>query len=319
MTLTPIASNTSSRKLESGEPNSATTLNIPAQAFLNQSLAISVELEAIAAIQSTTSQKLALLNDAISLRGGAIGLISTLQSERSQSSTADNQASTIEAGIAPLASATLIERDRVTPLNTKLNGVTTATYQAFSNNLSAIASASVSANNYLYRNPEAIVSYATPLLSSGTRMRDTILQATLAAGASSPTIPNQSEWELPLTTTLNMAPDFVSWNPTTKELTLGAGIYSIDGYAIATNSQLVQMVLLQGTTRYLGTAGKGTGDSGVVGGDRLTTYSHLLTSFSISSARVYKCLLYLNGGAIVASSMSEATPYAFLRVRQYQS
>lgn len=320
MTLTPIASTTPARKLEAGDPNSAAILNAPAQSFLNQALSLSIELEAIAAIQGTIGQRIATLSDAISLKNGAIGLRDSLQSERSQSSTADVQATSVEAGITPLSDTTGTETARVQPLNVKLDGITPTTYQAFSGNLSAIAAAAASASNYLYRDPVGATTYATPQLSAGTKMRDVILQATIVAGAASPAIPNESEFGLPLVQTLNMASELVSWNASTKELTLGIGEYSIEGYVVATNTQLVQMLLMQGSTRYLGTAGKGTNESGVIGGDRLSIYSHLFASFKVTSARIYKPLIFLSSGSIVSSSLSlsNPSPWAFLRVRHYQ-
>lgn len=318
MTLTPIASNAAVRKLEQGDPNSAAILNAPAQGFLNQALALSIEYEAIQAIQTTIGQRLTQLSDAVSLKDGAISLRNNLQAERSQSSAADTQATTVESGIAPLNNASATESARVAGINTKLDSITPSTYQAFSANLSAIASAVPSASNYLYRDPSAIVTYATPQLSTGTRMRDVILQATIGAGAASPAIPNETWWDLPLIQTLNMASDLVSWNASTRELTLGVGEYSIEGYVVATNTQLAQMSILQSSTRYLGTSGKSTSEAGVIGSDKLSIYSHLFASFKVTSARIYSPQLFLSGGSIVSSTLSEACPYAFLRVRHYQ-
>lgn len=318
MTLTPIASNAAVRKLEQGDPNSAAILNGPAQGFLNQTLALSVEYEAIQAIQATIAERLTQLSDAVSLKDGAIALRNNLQAERSQSSVADTQATTVESGITPLNNARSTESGRVAGINAKLDSISPSTYQAFSANLSAIAGATPSANNYLYRDPSAIVNYATPQLSTGTRMRDVILQATIGAGAASPAIPNETWWGLPLVQTLNMASDLVSWNANTRELTLGIGEYSVEGYAVAANTQLAQMSLLQGSTRYLGTTGKSTSESGVIGSDRLSVYSHLFASFKVTSARIYSPQLFLSGGAIVSSTLGETTPYAFLRVRHYQ-
>lgn len=318
MTLTPIASTAPVRKFEQGDPNSAAILNEPAQGFLNQSLALSIEYEAIQAIQVTIGQKLAQLSDAISLKDGAIALRNNLQTERSQSSAADTQATAVESGIVSLNNARSLESARVEGIDTKLNSITPLTYQAFSSNLSAIVTATPSAGNYLYRDSGAIVTYATPALSAGTRMRDLILQAAIGAGAASPSIPNEIWWDLPLIQTLNMASDIASWNPATKELTLGVGEFSIEGYVVAANAQLAQMSLRQGSTRYLGTSGKSTNESGVIGSDKLSIYSHLFASFKVTSARIYSPQLFLSGGSIVSSTLGEATPYAFLRVRHYQ-
>lgn len=318
MTLTPTASNAPVRKLEQGDPNSAAVLNAPAQGFLNQTLAVSIELEAIAAIQTEIEGKLALLSDAVSLKEGAIALKATLQTERSQSSTADIQATSVENALPLLTSATTTEADRVAGINTKLDSITPTNYQAYSANLSSIASAPVSASNYLYRDSGGAVSYATPMLSTGTKMRDCILEATIAAGAASPSIPNEIDYDLPLIQKLNMATDVISWNATTKELTLGVGEFSIEGYVCAVNTQLVQMLMIQGSTRYMGTTGKGTNESGVIGSDKLTIYSHLFTSFKVTSARIYKPQMFLSGGSIVSSTLGEATPWAMLRVRHYQ-
>jgi len=319
MTLTPIAGNSPVRKFESGDANSAIVLNVPAQGFLNQTLAISQQLEAIAATQTTIGARLSQLADAISLKEGAIALRNNLQSERSQSATADTQASTVESGINTLTSTTTTEANRVAGINTKLDSITPSTYQAFNSNLSAIGAAAVSASNYLYSDPSAVVSYATPQLSTGTRMRDVILQATLAASAGSPSIAGDVWVNLPLLQTLNNASDVVAYNSTTRDITLGAGEYSIEGYIVATNTQFVQMSLLQGATRYLGSSGKGTNNVGVIGSDRLSIYSHLIASFNITSTRVYNAQIFLSSGAIVSSSLGEATPWAFLRVRHYQS
>lgn len=318
MTLTPIASNAPVTKLETGQPNSAAVLNVPAQGLLNQSLAISEELEAIAAIQTTIGTRITQLGDAIALRGSAENLRNVMQAERSQSSTADNQATTIETGLVPLGSTTNVERDRVAGINAKLDGISTTTYQPYSATLAAIAGAAASASQYLYRNASGAISYTTPATNSGTRMRDVVLQATIAAGAPNITFPNEIESSLPLIQTINMASDRATWNATTRELTLQAGEYHVDGYVVATNTQLVEMVLMQGTTRYVGTSGKGTSESGVIGTSNLSIYSHLMTSFSISSARVYLPMIYLSGGAIVASSLGEATPWAYLKIRHYQ-
>lgn len=319
MPLTPAASNNPVRRFESGDLNSANVMNIPAQGFLNQAFAISLDLESIVETQTTIGMRLNQLSDAISLKDGAIALRSTLQSERSQSSTADTQATTVESGITPLTNTTTTESNRVAGINTKLDNITTSTYQAFSSNLSAIGAAAASADNYLYSDPSAVITYATPQLSTGTRMRDVILEASLGAGAGSPSIAGDTWVNLPLIQTLNNASDTISYNSTTREITLGVGEYSIEGYIVATNTQLVQMSLLQDTTRYLGSTGKGTNESGVIGGDRLSIYSHLMTSFKVTSARVYKAQIFLSSGAIVSSSLGEATPWAFLRVRHYQS
>jgi len=319
MTLTPIAGNSPVRKFEAGDANSAIVLNVPAQGFLNQTLAISEQLEAIAATQTTIGTRLSQLADAISLKDGAIALRNNLQSERSQSATADTQASTVESGINTLTSTTTTETNRVAGINTKLDSITPSTYQAFSSNLSAIGAAAASATNYLYSDPSAVVSYATPQLSTGTRMRDVILEATLAASAGSPSIAGDVWVNLPLLQTLNNASDVVSYNSTTRDITLGSGEYSIEGYIVATNTQFVQMSLLQGATRYLGSSGKGTNNAGVIGSDRLSIYSHLMASFKITSTRVYNAQIFLSSGAIVSSSLGEPTPWAFLRVRHYQS
>jgi hypothetical protein len=318
MTLTPVASDNPVRQFESGDLNSAIVVNVPAQGFLNQALAISVELESIVTVQTTIGTRLTQLADAISLKDGAIALRNNLQSERSQSATADTQATSVETGITLLASATTTEANRVAGIDTKLDSVNISTYQAFSSNLSAIGAAAASASNYLYSNPSAVITYATPQLSTGTRMQDVILQATLGAGAGSPTIAGDTWVNLPLLQTLNNASEVVSYNSTTREITLGVGEYSIEGYVVATNTQLVQMSLLQGATRYLGSSGKGTNEAGVIGGDRLSIYSHLMTSFRVTSTRVYNAQIFLSSGAIVSSSLSETTPWAFLRVRHYQ-
>lgn len=318
MTLTPIASNAPVRKFEQGDLNSAAVLNVAAQGFLDQSLALSVEYEAIQAIQTTIGQRIGQLSDAISLKDGAIALRNNLQAERSQSSAADIQTTTVESGITPLNNARATESARVAGINTKLDSITNSTYQAFSSNLSAIAGAVPSASNYLYRDPSAIVTYATPQLSTGTRMRDVVLKATIGAGAASPAIPSETWWDLPLIQTLNMASDLVSWNATNKELTLGIGEFSVEGYVVATNTQLCQMSLIQGSTRYLGTSGKSTSESGVIGSDKLSIYSHLFTSFKVTSARIYTPQLFLSGGSIASSTLGEATPYAILKVRHYQ-
>jgi hypothetical protein len=319
MPLTPIASNSPVARLESGQPNSAAVLNVPAQGLLNQSLAISEDLEAIVAIQATIGTRITQLGDAIALRGSAQNLLNAVQSERSQTSAADTQATTIETGLAPLSSTTNVERDRVAGINAKLDGISANTYQPYSATLGAIAGAAVSASKYIYRDAAGAISFATPSTNSGTRMRDIVLQATLAPGAASPSIPNEIETSLPLIQTLNMASDRATWNATTRELTLLAGEYSIDGYVVAANAQLVEMLLVQGSTRYIGTSGKGTSEGGVIGsGANLSTYSHLMASFSISSSRVYVPMIYLSGGAIVASSLGEATPWAYLKIRHYQ-
>lgn len=318
MTLTPIASNAPVRKFEQGDANSAAVLNVAPQGLLNQALAITEELEAIAGIQGTISTRITQLGDAIALKNSAENLRNIMQAERSQSTTADSQATAVESGLASLVSATNVERDRVAGINTKLDGITPTTYQPYSATLGAIASAAASANNYLYSDPSGTISYATPAITSGTRMRDVILQATIGAGAASPAIPNEVETSLPMVQTLNMASDRATWNASTRELTLLAGEYHVDGYVVATNTQLVEMVLMQGTTRYIGTSGKGTSESGVIGTSNLSIYSHLLASFSLSSARVFVPMIWLSGGAIVSSSLGEATPYAFLRVRHYQ-
>jgi len=319
MTLTPIAGNNPVRKFESGDANSAIVLNVPAQGFLNQALDISLQLEAIVATQTTIGTRLTQLADAISLKDGAIALRNNLQSERSQSATADTQATSLESGINTLTSTTTTETNRVAGINTKLDSITNSTYQAFSSNLSAIGAAAASASNYLYSDPSAVISYATPQLSTGTRMRDVILEARLTGGAGSPTIAGDVWVNLPLLQTLNNAGDVVNYNSITRDLTLSAGEYSIEGYIVATNTQLVQLSLLQGATRYLGSTGKGTNESGVIGGDRLSIYSHLMASFRITSARVYNAQIFLSSGAIVSSSLGETTPWAFLRVRHYQS
>ena len=319
MTLTPIASNNPVRRFESGDANSAIVLNVPAQGFLNQALDISQQLEAIVATQATIGTRLTQLADAISLKDGAIALRNNLQSERSQSATADTQATSVESGITSLTSTTTTEANRVAGIDTKLDSITASTYQAFSSNLSAIGAAAASASNYLYSDPDAVITYATPQLSTGTRMQDVILEATLAASAGSPSIAGDTWVNLPLIQTLNNASDVISYNSTTRDITLSAGEYSIEGYVVATNTQLVQVSLLQGSTRYLGSTGKGTNQSGVIGPDRLSIYSHLMTSFKVTSTRVYNAQIYLSSGAIVSSSLGEATPWAFLRVRHYQS
>lgn len=319
MPLTPIASNAPVTRLEPGQPNSAAVLNVPAQMLLNQSLAITEELEEIVAIQGQIASRTTQLGDAIALKASAESLRSAMQAERSQSSAADNQATTIETGLPPLSSATNLERDRVAGINAKLDGITNTTYQPYSPTLQAIASAATSASNYLYQDPGGVISFATPATNSGTRMRDVILQATIAAGAANITFPNEIETSLPLIQTLNMASDRASWNATTRELTLQAGEYHFEGYVVATNTQLVEMLVAQGSTRYVGTSGKGTSEGGVIGsGANLSIYSHLMFSISLSSARVFVPMVYLSGGAIVASTLGEATPWAYLKVRHYQ-
>jgi hypothetical protein len=318
MPLTPIASNAPITRLESGQPNSAAVLNVPAQGLLNQSQAISEDLEAIVAIQATISSRITQLGDAIALKASAENLRNLMQSVRSQSTIADNQATTIETGLGSLTSATNVERDRIAGINAKLDGISPTTYQPYSATLGAIAIAAASPTTYLYRDTSGAVSYATPATNSGTRMRDVILQAAIAPGAASPAIPNEVETSLPLIQTLNMASDRVTWNASTQQLILLAGEYHVDGYVVASRTQLVEMLLVQGSTRYVGTSGKGTSEGGVIGSDNLSIYSHLMASFSLSGSRVFLPQIYLSGGAIVASSLGEATPWAFLRVRHYQ-
>lgn len=317
MPLTPIASNTPARMFESGDPNSAAVMNVPAQALLNQSFDITLGLEAIVATQQTISTKLGQLGDAIALKNNAQAIKNVLISESSESNTADSQASSVEAGIVPLTSAITTESDRITPINNKLDSITTSSYQAFSSVLGAIASATASANNYLYSASDGAISFATPQLSSGTRLRDIILEAKIAPGVAPITFANETWVNIPFLQSLNMASDYMSWNQSTQELSLVGGEYHVEGYIAASRTQLVQMSLLQGSTRYLGSTGKGTSESGVIGSAELSIYSNLITSFSFSSARVFIPQLFLSGGAIVASTMGEQTPWAMLRVRHY--
>jgi len=317
MPLTPIASNTPARAFESGDPNSAIVMNVPAQAFLNQAFRITTDLEAIVTTQQTIATKITQLADAIGLKNNAQLIKNTLIAESSQSGTADTQASSVEAGISPLTSAIGVENDRVTPINNKLDSITNTTYQAFNPVLGAIAGATASANNYLYSAVDGAIAFATPQLSSGTRMRDIILEAKISPGAAPITFANEAWVNVPLLQSLNMASDYMAWNQSTQELTLVGGEYHVEGYIAASRSQLVQMSLLQGTTRYLGSTGKGTSEGGVVGSAELSIYSNLITSFNIGSTRVYYPQLFLSGGAIVASTMGETTPWAMLRVRHY--
>lgn len=318
MPLTPIASNAPVRSFDSGDPNSAVVMNVPAQGFLNQAFVITTDLEAIVATQQTIAGKIGLLADAIALKNSATALKSTLTSEGSQSAAADTQASTVESGITPLTSAIVTENNRVPPIDNKLNGISNTTYQAYSPVLSAIANATASANNYLYSGNDGAIGFSTPGISSGTRLRDIILEAKIAPGSASLTFANETWVNVPLIESLNMASSYMTWNSSTQELSLVAGEYHVEGYIAASKSQLVQMSLLQGTsTRYLGSEGKGTSESGVIGSADLSIYSNLVASFSINSSRLYIPQLFMSGGAIVASTMGENTPWAFLRVRHY--
>jgi hypothetical protein len=294
-------------------------MNVAPQGFLNQCLAQSIELEQIAAIQAQIEAKLAQLADVTALKNSATTMRDTLQNVRSQSQTADTQASNVENALPALAASAETEANRVIPINNKLDSISNTTYQAYSAVLGAIGAASVSADKYIYSASNGDISYTTPQLSTGTRMQDCILQATLAGGAPSPAIAGDVWSSLPLVQTLNMAGDVMAWNASARELLLSAGEYSIDAYIVASRTQLVQLSLLQGSTRYLGTSGKGTNDNGVIASENLSIYSHLMTSFKINSTRVYIPQVYLSSGSIVSSSLNETTPWAFMRVRYYQA
>lgn len=318
MALTPSVSNAPVRKFAAGDVNSAAIMNVPAQGFLDQSLAITLDLEAIVAIQTTIATRIGQLSDAIALKNNALGLRDVLLGERSQSSDADVRASNVEGAIVPLDSAVGIQGARVAGINSKLDSITPSTYQPYSEILSAIGATAASASNYLYSDAAAGLSYATPALSTGTRMRDIILECAIGAGAASPSIPNETWFNIPMTQSLNMAPDVANWNAGTRSLTLDPGEYSVEGYVVASRTQLVQMSLVQGSSRFLGLTGKGTNQSSVIGTDELSSYSFLVASFKITSARAYNPQIFLSGGAVMPSTMGEATPWAFLRVRHYQ-
>lgn len=318
MPITPIASNAPVRRFESGDPNSASLLNSVVQGFANQALAITVEMEAISNIQQTTATNLGQLSDAIALRNNAIALKGVLIDERAQSSASDVQASSVESGISPLNSAIVTESDRVTPVNSKLDSISPTTYQAYSATLSGIAGSAASANSYLYVAADGTISFGNPPTSSGTRMRDFVALATIAPSDAPITFPNETWTNIALVQSLNMGSDVMAWNAASQQLTLSAGEYSIEGYIMASKPQLVQMSLVQGTSaRYLGSAGKGTNESGVIGSADLSIYSHLGGSFSINSSRVYVPQVFMSGGAIVPSTMGDSYPYAMLRVRHY--
>lgn len=318
MPLTPIASNAPVRRFEAGDSNAAIVMNVPAQGLANQALAITEDLESIVLIQQAIATKLGQFSDAIALKDNATNLKNVLINERGQSQAGDTQATNVESGIGAITSAIATENNRVIPVNTKLDGITPTTYQAYSAVLAGIGSAAASANNFMYSDPAGAIAYATPALSSGTRMRDICLKGTIAPGATPITFPNETWTNLALLQSINMASDTMSWNAANQELTLSAGEYSIDGYVVGSRTQLIQMSLVQGTNvRYLGSTGKGTSESGVIGSAELSIYSHLQASFNISSARVYVPQIFMSGGTIPPSTIGETYPYAVLRVRHY--
>jgi hypothetical protein len=317
MPLTPIASNNPVRAFESGDPNSAIVMNVAPQGLLNQAFEITTSLETIVATQQTIATKITQLADAIALKNNATAVKNTLISESAESVTADTQASSVESGITPLTSAISTENGRAIPINNKLDGITNSTYQAHSPVLTSIAGATASANNYLYSANDGAIGFSTPSLSSGTRLRDIILEARIAPGSPNLTFANETWVNIPMVQALNMTTTQMSWNQTTQELTLLGGEYHFEGYVAASRAQLVQMGILQGATQYFGTSGKGTSEGGVVGSANLTIYSHFINSFNFGSSRVFLPQLFLSGGEIVASTLGENTPWAMLRVRHY--
>lgn len=316
--LPPTAQDLPVKKLASGDPNSAALLNPTAQGFLNQAEAIAQELGAIAATQATIEQRLTQLAGAQALRNNAIALQGAIASEQQQIVAADVQASAIENGLPALNSALQVEGDRVTPTNNKLNSITTTTYQAYSAVLQAIAAAPLTASKYLYSNAGGAIAWENPQLSSGTRIRDLILRASIASGGTAPTIANATWTNIPMVQAINMGSDRMAWNAATRTLTLQPGEYLIEGYVCARGA-LVQMCLQQvsGTT-YLGTTGKGTTEGAIVPtNESLSIYSFLIDSFLVSSARSYNPQIFLSGGAIPVGTLGKPTPWAFLRVRHF--
>lgn len=317
--LNPSPSSTAVRRFESGDLNSAIVVNVPAQGFLNQAEAISQDLEAIVTIQDTIAQRLTQLSAVTTLRASTIALNDTLTAERSQTTAADNQASAIETTIPNSNSAIVSEGDRVAPINTKLDGITTTTYQASASVLSAISAAPMAPSSYIYSNNLGAIAFTLPALSSGTRMRDCILKGVIASGNVGPAIPNTTQTNIPMVQTFNNASDRIAWNSSTQTLTLQAGEYTIDGWCVA-RGQLVQMSLLQQSpsARYWGTTGKGTHEGAIVGAsESLTIYSHLVDSFLVTSARSFNPQVFLSSGQLMVGTLGVSTTWAFLRVRHF--
>jgi hypothetical protein len=294
-------------------------MNVPAQGFLNQAESLAQDLEAISAIQDTIAQRIGQLAAVAALRDDATSLNNTLASERSQTAAADNQASAIEAAIPAQNSAIATQNNRVTPINTKLDSITTTTYQASSSVLSTISAAIATPSKYLYSNSAGAIDFTAPALSSGTRMRDCILKATIASGGTAPTIANATQTNIPMAQTFNNASDRIAWNAATQTLTLQAGEYTIEGYCLA-SGQLVQMSLLQASpsVRYWGTTGKGTLEGAIVSAsERLSIYSHLVDSFLASSTRTFNPQIFLSSATIQVGTLGVPTTWAMLRVRHY--
>lgn len=317
--LNPSPSNAGVRRFENNDPNSAIVMNVPAQGFLNQAEAIAQDLEAIVTIQDTIALRLTQLSAVTTLRANATALNATLTTERAQTTAADNQASAIETAIPNSNSVIGVEGDRVAPINTKLDSITTTTYQASASVLSAISAAAVAPSSYIYANNAGAIVFASPALSSGTRMRDCILKGTIASGNVGPAIPNATQTNIPMVQTFNNASDRIAWNSSTQTLTLQAGEYTIDGWCVA-RGQLVQMSLLQlsPSVRYWGTTGKGTHEGAIVGAsESLTIYSHLVDSFLASSARSFNPQVFLSSGQLMVGTLGVPTTWAFLRVRHF--
>jgi hypothetical protein len=319
MSLTPDPRFDPIRKFEPTDTNHADNFNGVAQKLLNQSAWLRQKIDQIKASQIQIANAIASLAEYQTLSTQTVDLLTLVTNERSQNQTSDNSLTTIETGITTQNTAADLQIARIAAISAALSGIQIGTnYQAYSATLQAIALAAKANNTYLYSNNSGQISWSNPPnLGSGTRLRDCILKANVAAGAAAPALTSGAVTNAPLVQTFNSAASRVGWNSGTNTLTLAAGEYLVEGFFVA-RSPLAQMSLRGGISAS-GTTGKGTVDSAIVTAtEPLAVYSHLLFSIaSFSTLAINPSYYVANPGSILTNSMNLRSNWYTLRITAF--
>lgn len=320
--LTPNPRYQPVRKFEPSDTNHASVINAAVQELLNQAAWVKQQIDGIKTSQSAIATSLQGLSEYNDLKTQATNLLTLLQTERSQNTTADNTASTTESGITTQNTAADVEIARIAAIQTALAGITIGgNYQAYNAVLQAIAAATSNNNTYLYSSGGGVISWSNPSnLGSGTRIRDCVLKGIVASGGTAPTLTTGAWTAAPLTQTYNDATSRIAWNAGNQQLTIAAGEYMLEGLLVA-RSPVVQMALRQGTSiTAIGTTGKGTVDTGIVtASEPLAVYSHLMYTMSVNSTTIFNPAYYVSSpGSVLTNTMGARSPWYILKISYFQ-
>lgn len=322
MPLTPNPQYIGVRKFESTDTNHADVLNAVAQECLNQAAWIKQQIDAVKASQDVLEAAIASLSGYTALKTQAVNLLAAIETEKTQNTTSDTLAGTIESGVTTENTNADVELARIAGLQSAIAGIQIGTnYQAYNANLQAIASAARVNDTYLYSNASAVINWSNPsTLGSGTIIRDCVLKAIISSGGTAPTLTTGAWTDAPLAQIYNNATDKIAYNATSKQITLQSGEYMLDGLFIA-RSPLTQMQVLNTTDgdTYYGTTGKGTTDANIVTtNEPLAVYSHLLYTFKVTGQRVLTPRYYVSSpGSVLTNSMGIRTPWYMLRISHF--